>query len=255
MEEEIHERFKTYMAYKGLTFRSLVDILGVSEAIARHYRSGTTKPTGDEYKIFAAHMHIDLGWLLTGVGINPMPHLGVAEPTTQYHKAGASDGHPTLTNNTLRGLMSELATRFNQADRFEMIEVEGSSMEPTVHSGDLLLCKAISVEDIGNGHDGDPSPRVYVIFTNRADLAKERPSGKWVKRITFNKHTNRFTCRSDNIDSIEAFHTFQISKKEIFSAWYPVLRLTWNLSNPHRDLYSRLDELESRIEMLEENNR
>lgn len=178
----------------------------------------------------------------------------VGEPPPTYHKAGASEGHPPLPNAHLGKIMADLAARFKQSDKFEMIEVEGSSMEPTVHSGDLLLCRAISVDDIGNGHDGDPSARVYVIFTNRADLAKERPSGKWVKRITNNKHTNRFTCRSDNIDSIEAFHTFQIARKEILSAWYPVLRLTWNLSNPHRDLYSRLDELESRIEMLEEDN-
>lgn len=132
-------------------------------------------------------------------------------------------------------------------DNYKLFQVEGNSMMNSVNQGDWLLCKKDDFKNIING-------RVYVLVITNEAMAEFRQSRTWVKRCYLRKEKNYVTCKSDHIDSIEPYITFQVKADEIAACWYPVRKITVNMSDPNKDIYERLDELDSRIEMLESTN-
>lgn len=128
--------------------------------------------------------------------------------------------------------------------QYDMFPVEGTSMLPTVCEGDELVCKMVTVDEIIDG-------RVYVLVLNKPELTEYRESGIWVKRVYHRKKNEYLSCKSDNKESTEPFITFQVSVADVEQVWYICGRLTGYLADPNRDIYERLDEIESRLEMLE----
>lgn len=143
----------------------------------------------------------------------------------------------------LRDIFEEIINDLPKGN-YESWLVEGNSMTPTFLSGDKLICKRVEVDDIIDD-------RVYVIEIKNAELDDYRKSGVWCKRLKHRKNNGWITATSDNIDTAEPYPTFRIKTSDVKRVWYPYLRITPDMSNPHRDIYARLDDLESRIELLE----
>lgn len=169
--------------------------------------------------------------------------LNTKEPEPTYRKAKA--GLNTVSNykSQIRALFASLADDYPQG-QYDIWEVEGNSMLPTFKPGDKVLCRMITIDEIIDD-------RVYVLIVNKPELNDYRKSGIWVKRLRHRKGNGYINCMSDNIDTSEPFPTFRVRDSEINEVWYPVLRLTPDMSNPNKDIYDKLADLEGRLEMLE----
>lgn len=170
--------------------------------------------------------------------------LVATEPGIEYKKAKAGLSHVSNHNAKIRSLIAGALDQFPDGN-YDLYQVEGNSMLPSLAQGDRLLCRMTSVDDIIDN-------RIYVILVNKPELNEYRASGIWVKRLLHRKNNGYITCKSDNKDSAEPFPTFRLNTNEILEIWYPVMKMTFNMSDPNRDIYDKLDELEGRIEMLED---
>jgi hypothetical protein len=175
---------------------------------------------------------------------------GIAEPyppyKTQapYRKAAAGRTVSSNFRVHLRGLLATIVEDLPE-DTYEVFEVDGASMITTLAPGDKILCKADSIENMIDN-------RVYVLVTDDPTIINYNGTGIWIKRCAHRAKNGYISCRSDNLDSTEAFNTFRLKTNTIKEVWYPVLKITPHLSDPNRDVYIRLDELEGRIEILED---
>lgn len=244
MDQLFTDRFALLRLRYKLTYKVLMEVLGVSKDTSRNYLSGRTQMSELEAVTLATHLRIDSNWLLTGSGSNPFDDLVASEPSTQYRKAHA--GRSVASNHRvhLRGLLAGVVDDLPEAV-YEVFEVEGASMETTLSQGDKLLCKLDEVENIQDN-------RVYVLVTDDPVIKEFRESGVWIKRCSHRKANGYISCRSDNKDTTEPYNTFRLKCDSIKEVWYPVLKITPHMADPNRDIYNRLDDLESRIEMLEE---
>lgn len=179
------------------------------------------------------------------------PHLitsesFASETSPTYRKAQA--GRSVASNHRvhLRSLLAAIVDDLPE-DIYDVFEVEGASMETTLSQGDKLLCRKDTVDNIQDN-------RVYVLVTDDPEIREFRPSGVWIKRCSHRKNNGYISCRSDNKDTTEPYNTFRLKSDAITEVWYPVMKITHHMADPNRDIYNRLDELESRIEMLEDLN-
>lgn len=240
MEEILLRNLKILKVDKSLTNNHLADIMGVSLAVIKNYLRGKTPIPLSHLQALSSTTGTDIDWLLHGGTTQ------INEPKQEYRKAQA--GRSVASNHRvhLRSLLAAIVDDLPEAV-YEIFEVEGASMETTLSQGDRLLCRMDSVENIQDN-------RVYVLVTNDPIIKEFRESGVWIKRCAHRKANGYISCRSDNKDSTEAYNTFRLKSDTILECWYPVMKITHHMSDPNRDIYNRLDELESRIEMLEEDN-
>lgn len=242
MDYQFLERLNIIKKRHKLSYSKLGGILGVSKDTAGNYLIGRTEIPMAEARKLAEELGEDPIWLLTG-------QLAVKNPESDNKdyrkaKAGRTEGINHLVK--IRQLISKAIEDFPEG-QYDLFDVDGNSMNRTLNHGDKLLCRMVGIDDIID-------TRVYVIVTNKPDLAEYRKSGIWVKRLTHRKNNGYINCYSDNKDSVEPFPTFRLKPHEIEEIWYPMLRLCHDLSDPNRDIYDRLDEMEARIEMLESLN-
>lgn len=242
-KSQIVIRLNLIKGAKGWEIPDFARAIGVSNNKAANYLSGRT-PLPSKYLPILSDVHdIDTNWLLTGEGY--MYKLqSLSEPGINYGYAKAGHSSVSQPFSEKLSLFSGIVTNLPEAE-LQIFIVEGSSMERTLSHGDYLLCKKDRIEDVIDG-------RVYVLEIKDHEMSDYRPSGIWVKRCFHRKSNGYITCKSDNIDTTEPFSTFRKESIKVKSVWYPILRITGQLYDPNRDIYNRLDELESRIEMLEE---
>lgn len=246
MDNDFVQRLRILNEIYGWTYESLGNLLKVSKDTAGNYLRGKTPMPRTKVILLEKEVGIDANWLLTGNGTPPV-ELSPAENITleRKAKAGLSDIHHKqnylreMIEKLVEGLVDELPP-----GTYKTWEVEGMSMYPSFSHGDKLACKRVSVDEIVNN-------RVYIIVVNNAELFEYRASGVWVKRLSHRASNGYITCRSDNKETAEPYPTFRVKTKELLEVWYPVARLTHNMSDPNRDLYDKYDELEGRIEMIE----
>lgn len=143
--------------------------IAVAIGISKSYMSDVMKDRGGKFsedflsRFAAAYSdYINEDWLLTGAG-------DMAKPEKQMHpfleaKAAAGflgGGSIAETGDDLRDLNSFFP------DYNFMIKVQGSSMEPIIYDGDVLICRSLT--DSLN----PPENRVCVIDTKEDVLVKE----------------------------------------------------------------------------------
>lgn len=245
MDDKFMERLGILKVRYDLTYNKLASVLGVSDDVAGNYLSGRTKMPMDKVIQLSAALRIDANWLLRGEGISPIEDLIVAEPIPPYTIRKSRAGRSVASNFRvhLRNLLAAIVEELPEA-RYDIFEVEGSSMENTFSQGDKLLCQADTVENIKDR-------RVYVLVIDDPVLKNYRESGIWVKRCSHRAQNGYISCSSDNKDTSEPYPTFRVKTENVLEVWYPVLKITPHMADPNRDIYERLDELEARIEMLE----
>jgi len=242
MESDLLKRLNLIKYEKDLTYSEIAVALGVTSDTATNYLTGRTKFPIPKLVVFAEKYGIDVKWLMTGEGGDQ--GLEVHDRGVEYKKAEAGRPAPFNHEGKIRALLAGLTDGF-QSGQYELFEVEGASMEPTLHPGDRLLCRMVTKEEIID-------TRIYVIVAARKDLREYRQSGTWVKRLQYRRDKGYVNCRSDNMDTAEPFPTFRLKAAELAEVWDPVLRITWHMADPNRGVHERIDELESRIEALED---
>lgn len=244
MDGQFLERLNILKKRYKLSYSKLGSILGVSKDTAGNYLIGRTEMSLADARKLAEALGDDPTWLLTGFSVGTEVRL--SEPESDYRKAraGRTEGVNHLVR--IRQLLSRVVEDFPEG-QYELFDVDGNSMTRTLHHGDKLLCKMVTLDDIID-------TRIYVIVTDRPDLAEYRKSGIWVKRLTYRKAQGYINCYSDNKDAIDPFPTFRLKPGEIEEIWYPMLRICADMSDPNRDIYDKLDEFEARLEMLESLN-
>lgn len=240
MTEQLIKNLKILKADKDLTNNDLADIFGVSLAVVKNYMRGKTPIPLEQLQALSSKKEVDIDWLLHGGTIQ------INEPKQIIRKGQA--GRSVASNHRvhLRTLLAAIVDDLPE-DIYDVFEVEGASMETTLSQGDKLLCRKDTVDNIQDN-------RVYVLVTDDPDIKEFRPSGVWIKRCNHRKANNYISCRSDNKDTTEPYNTFRLKCNTIIEVWYPVMKITPHMADPNRDIYNRLDELESRIEMLEDLN-
>lgn len=241
MDDKFLERLRLIADRKKLSYSKLGSILGVSKDTAGNYLTGRTEISIEDAKKLAIELGEDPVWLFTG-----KISLNIEENENPYGTAKA--GRPPIKpyKSEVTKLLAPITNDLPD-DTYRLFQVEGNSMMHSINQGDWLLCKKDSVKKIVNG-------RVYVLVLTNDLMNEYRHSGVWVKRCYLRDANNYISCKSDYVDSTEPYITFRIKTDEISECWYPVLKVTGHMSDPNKDLYDRLDELESRIELLESLN-
>lgn len=226
--------------------KDFANALGVDPSYLSLIERGK-RPLSDSFK-FKVERFVEENFSLRGLTDIVTRPLLVNDKVESFHprpaRAGRTEGANYLVR--IRTLLMK-ALEDLQDGQYDLFDVDGLSMMPTMAHGDKLLCKLVTVNEIIDN-------RIYVIVTNRPDLVEFRRSGVWVKRLQHRKNNGYINCKSDNKDTSEPYQTFRLKPDEVDEVWYPVRRITANMDDPNRDIYDKLDELEGRVEMLESLN-
>lgn len=235
---------------KGWNNKDLGFWSNTSEQVISNWLTGRTpEPPVHSVKLLCQNAGIGYAWLMGDDSATQY----VAEPKThpsEYHiKAKAGPPPPPSHSGTnskayLFGIVAEIFQDLPEGEYSSFI-VEGNSMLRTLHEGDRLVCSKTTVDKIQNG-------RVYVLVIEDKELSEYRPSGIWVKRVEHRKENGYLTCKSDNRESQEDYMTFRVKTEKVKEIWYIVRNVTGFLTDPYRDIYEKLDDHESRIELLEQ---
>lgn len=243
MEKDFRTRLKEAIKVKDISYKDLGDRLDITEQQIKNYVSGRSGVPMDKFIALSKELDINPIWLLKGEEAEKLVGNQYAEPENTYRKAKAGRSLASHNRVQLRNLVSSIVDDLPDA-AYDIFEVEGSSMETTLSAGDKLICRMESIETMVDN-------RIYVLVTNDPVITGYNSSGVWIKRCNHRKDNGYISCRSDNKETTEPYPTFRFKVESIKEVWYPVMKVTAHLSDPNRDIYNRIDELESRIEMLE----
>lgn len=120
---------------------------------------------------------------------------------------------------------------------FRLFEVEGLSMYPTLHSGDLVIAS-----NVGQAKDLRDD-RVYVVVTKN--------DGVVVKRVLNRLATdNKLILKSDNYKDRDMYPTIVVDPEDILEIWYATGLISRQM-RPPAEMYNRLIDLEGRLTLLE----
>lgn len=174
--ENLIKKLAILKADSDMSFRQLSEILGTTEQTVKNYFSGRTKIPLAKISALSGAFNVDVSWLMGENDKEILPkamdviHKVVADHSHSFEKkAKASRYDPSNHSARIRSLFGSITDHF-QDGIYEMFEVDGSSMEPTLSAGDRLLCRRGSIDDIFDG-------RVYVLVTNRPNLREAKSTG------------------------------------------------------------------------------
>ncbi|MGQ0739094.1 MAG: S24 family peptidase [Bacteroidota bacterium] len=120
---------------------------------------------------------------------------------------------------------------------FRLFEVDGLSMYPTLHAGDLVI--GSYVEQLGIVRDD----RVHVIVTNN--------DGVVVKRVLNRIKTDgKLILKSDNYKDRDMYPPIVCDQQDVIEIWYATGFISRQM-RPPSETYNRLIDLEGRFTLLE----
>ncbi|WP_178125612.1 S24 family peptidase [Pseudomonas sp. FSL R10-0765] len=183
------ERIAFALNSSGKQPRDLAKEIGISVARISQLKAGTGGIKAENLFAFARATHCSPRWLAEGVGKpkeddNPLKDFTIIP---QYSAKGAA-GNGYLNENVekLSGLVFKrdwLNRMRLKEQNLKVIYTQGSSMEPTLADGDVLLIDESQIE---------PS--------NRRIYAITRPDGELIIKRLMLTMTNGWIIRSDNED-------------------------------------------------------
>jgi len=138
----------------GLTQSDIARRLDMSPAGYQRYENGTSEPSMDSLQVISKLLNVSVEHLITG---EKAPFL-IAEPSLRYEECGSdlsivpvydiqaaagagafNDDQPPVSCLALRNEFIKADLKTTAAALF-MVSAVGDSMEPTIRSGDMLLC-------------------------------------------------------------------------------------------------------------------
>lgn len=121
---------------------------------------------------------------------------------------------------------------------YRMFEIYGQSMVPTYHESDIVISRF--VENLNEIRDD----RVYIVVTQR--------DGVVAKRVINRVHIEgKLILNSDNQRHPGEYPPIVVNPEEVLEIWYAVAFLSRQMRKPG-EIYNRLNDVESRVTILEE---
>lgn len=120
---------------------------------------------------------------------------------------------------------------------YRLFEVEGLSMYPTLHSGDLVI--GSNVDQLRDIRDD----RVYVIVTKNDGVVVKRVLNRLAK-------DGKLILKSDNYKDRDMYPPIVCDPEDILEIWYSTGFISRQM-RPPAEVYNRLIDLEGRITLLE----
>jgi phage repressor protein C with HTH and peptisase S24 domain len=155
---EINTRFADIRKSTGLNKKQFADSLGINQSVAGDIELGKREPSREVMLKLAAIYNVDIHWLLTGDG---KQERGVTKNTELdrlpvYQLSELPEGAfvvPLLNQQLSAGLGSYLPEEdkakalihvpsylAHYGDKIAALTVDGDSMYPTLHRGDMVVC-------------------------------------------------------------------------------------------------------------------
>jgi transcriptional regulator with XRE-family HTH domain len=280
--------FKKNIVYlrknKGFTQIELATALSLKRTTIANYESGHTEPNIETILSFSEFFGVDAGFLLKNnledvglsqkldvtknaknVGYNVGYDVGisgkkqdiigdfkvtiVAEPEAEYgHRmqpipvtdisvaAGGgiyNDGHYET------GDAVHLPTRLvKPGHTYLCVKIKGVSMAPTLQDGGYVIIRLLDKSEWAKM----PDERVFVVIDT---------DGKaYLKRVKNRFKQGFIVLRSDSPEQV-TFPSFNLETKEITAIWYVEWYFTAKMPNVHDQFYSRLQQLEDRVDDMQ----
>lgn len=122
---------------------------------------------------------------------------------------------------------------------FRMFEIEGSSMYPTLNSGDIAITR--NVEQLRDIRDD----RVHVIVTRSEGLVIKRVLNRLDK-------DGKLILKSDNYKERELYPTLVIDPEDVIEIWYCTGYISCQMRSPV-EAFKKMIDIEARLSLLEHN--
>jgi phage repressor protein C with HTH and peptisase S24 domain len=192
---EINMRFADIRKSTGLNKRQFADSLGINQSVAGDIELGKREPSREVMLKLATIYNVDIHWLLTGDGkqarelttnteLNRLPVYHASElPEGAFvvplldQGLSAGPGSYLPEEDKAKALVHVPAYLSHYGDKIAALTVDGDSMYPTLHRGDMVICDSC-------GWSGEG---IYALRMNGAGF---------VKRIT--QRPGKFVIISDN---------------------------------------------------------
>lgn len=122
---------------------------------------------------------------------------------------------------------------------YRLFEVDGLSMYPTLHGGDLIIGQ--NVEQLQDVRDD----RVHVIITKNDGIVVKRV----LNRI---KKDNKLILKSDNYKDRDMYPSIVTDPVDVIEIWYAIGFISRQM-RPPAEVYNRVIDLEGRLTIMEDN--
>lgn len=121
---------------------------------------------------------------------------------------------------------------------FRLFEVEGLSMYPTLHSGDLIIGQ--NVEQLQDTRDD----RVHVVVTKNEGVVVKRV----LNRI---KKDGKLILKSDNYKDRDLYPPIVCDPGDVIELWYAIGFISRQM-RPPAEVYNRVIDIDGRLSLLED---
>ncbi len=241
MAQTIGTRIRDLRKLAGLSQIEFADLLGIRQSSLSQIEKGITNPSLETLERITQTFEVSYDYLF-GAEAQPgslvVAREGEGQPAEVTAYRGERGQFALVEQAAMGGRFAGFADAVvgGEAITYPGLEggvavhVEGTSMEPTLRSGDVLLCSPL-------GPEGYTDNRVYVVVT---------AEGALVKRVVDRTRSEGILLlKSDN----RGFAPVQLRPSEVLGAYAVRRRITADLSGPD-DLYARLSEQEQALRDL-----
>jgi transcriptional regulator with XRE-family HTH domain/signal peptidase I len=121
---------------------------------------------------------------------------------------------------------------------FRLFEVEGLSMHPTLHGGDLVIGQ--NIEQLQDVRDD----RVYVVVTKEQGVVVKRCLNRLQK-------DGKLILKSDNYKDRDLYPPIVCNPEDILEIWYATGFISRQM-RPPSEMYNRVIDLEGRLTLMED---
>ncbi len=234
MTPSIGDRIRDIRKLAELSQIEFADLLGIRQSSLSQIEKGISKPSLETLERIVKTFDVSYDFLFGAS--DQSAALVVSGGAAAYR---GEPGQFALVDQTVMGggfagfgdaVVAGEAITYPGLEGGVAVRVEGTSMEPTLRPGDVLLCTPI-------GREGYADNRVYVVVT---------AEGALVKRVLDRSRSEGvLLLKSDNRE----FAPVQLRPSEVLGAYSVRRRITADLSGPD-GLYDRLSQQEQALRDL-----